>query len=333
MNAARPDEGETGRGGGVEELMSLELERASLGQLAEAFRRTGLIDRLLAIAVEEDTGLAGLRGDRTAAAMGEDGSRRVQAQVVPRRPGAVAGLAFLDDVLRAYGATVRVQHHTNDGERVAAHAPIASLHGPIGEIVVVERTVLNLLGRMCGVATTTALFMDAMTLEAPGSPTGLYDTRKTTPGLRLLEKYAVRCGGGQSHRLGLHDAVMLKDNHIAGVADDELARFVGRASARARQAGPLRFFEVEVDRLEQLDAVLTLEDGVVDIALLDNMSPDELAEAVRRRDAAGRGLFLESSGGVRMETIGLIARTRIDRVSTGALTHSAVWMDIGLDIG
>lgn len=328
---------------GVNALIELDLDAASLPQLASAFRSTGLIDRLLAIAIEEDTGPAGLLGDRTAIALNEDCDAPIEAHIVPRKPGAIAGLAFLPDIIHAFKSTVRVELHAQDGDRVPPHAPIACLRGPKREVVVIERTILNLLSRLCGVATATALFVDAMTLQAPGSPTRLYDTRKTTPGLRLLEKYAVRCGGGMSHRLGLHDAVMLKDNHIAGIPDADLPAFVKQASQRARAAGPLRFFEVEVDRLSQLDALLTLETGVIDIILLDNMPAPQLAEAVRRRNANStkpgnpstppRRPLLESSGGVHLDTIGPIAQTQIDRVSTGALTHSAVWMDIGLDVG
>ncbi|MGP1347788.1 MAG: carboxylating nicotinate-nucleotide diphosphorylase [Phycisphaerales bacterium] len=317
---------------GVDGLIELDLDDASLAQTAEAFRRTALIDRLLRIAVEEDTGGLGVAGDRTSQALGADGSQQVTAALTARAPGILAGLEFVPDVLRAFGAQITLHPALTDGQPIEARVPFATLHAPLSEVVVVERTILNLLGRLCGIATATGRFVQTIAREAPGSPTRLYDTRKTTPGLRLLEKYAVRCGGGQSHRLGLHDAVMLKDNHIAQIPDKALPEFVRAASERARAAGPLRFFEVEVDRLEQLDALLTLPDGVVDIILLDNMPPDRLAMGVQRRDAAGRRVLLEASGGVALDTIGAIARTRVDRVSTGALTHASTWLDIGLDI-
>jgi nicotinate-nucleotide pyrophosphorylase (carboxylating) len=162
----------------------------------------------------------------------------------------------------------------------------------------------------------------------------LYDTRKTTPGLRVLEKYAVRCGGGFCHRIGLFDAVLIKDNHLAGVSIAELPTFVARAAERAKGIAPRNtsFVECEVDSLEQLSALLTLPTGTLDIVLLDNMSVGQLKKACAMRDRANPKLELEASGGVNLKSIPAIASTGVDRISVGALTHSAVQLDIGLDI-
>ncbi|HHN78386.1 MAG TPA: carboxylating nicotinate-nucleotide diphosphorylase, partial [Phycisphaerales bacterium] len=255
-----------------------------------------------------------------------------EARVTARAGGVAAGLAAIDDLLAVFapGEGIAADTHARDGDPIEPGQNLATLRGPLPEIVRVERTLLNLLGRLSGVATRTARFIDAM-----GRTTSrLYDTRKTTPGLRVLEKYAVRCGGGWCHRMGLHDAVMFKDNHITGVPADRLAAHITNLVRRARAAGRSpAFVEVEVDTLEQFDALLTLEPGVVDVVLLDNMPPADLAEAVARRDRAGSPLLLEASGGVSLDTINTIAQTGIDRISVGSLTHHAVSLDIGLDIG
>jgi nicotinate-nucleotide pyrophosphorylase (carboxylating) len=199
-----------------------------------------------------------------------------------------------------------------------------------------ERLVLNLLGRLSGIATLTRKYVDAVA----GTQSRIYDTRKTTPGWRRLEKYAVRCGGGCNHRTGLFDAVLIKDNHLAvgKEATDSTARYTpAEAVARARRfieeqapepaQGPM-IVEVEVDTLEQLDEVLA---AGPDLVLLDNMTPAQLREAVRHRDARNPTVELEASGGVRLETVRQIAQSGVDRISVGALTHAAVWLDFGLD--
>jgi len=172
-------------------------------------------------------------------------------------------------------------------------------------------------------------------MQGGGCAAKLLDTRKTTPGLRVLEKYAVRCGGGFCHRLGLHDAVLIKDNHLAGLTPTEVAARVGEAAERAAKlragGAKINFFEVEVDTLEQFDALLTLPAGKIDFVLLDNMPPAMLAQAVAKRDAAGLPILLEASGGVNLESIGEIAKSGVDRISVGGLTHQAVSIDIGLD--
>lgn len=197
-----------------------------------------------------------------------------------------------------------------------------------------ERTLLNLLSRLSGIATLTRTYDRAMRSKGEVRAS-LFDTRKTTPGLRVLEKYAVRCGGGRCHRIGLYDAVLIKDNHIEGVALDKLTAWVESAATRAARLRPAaRFFEVEVDSLAQLEQVLFARLGkhpAVDIVLLDNMTPETLKMAVRWRDALSPEVQLESSGGINLHTIAGVARAGVDRISVGALTHSAPIVDLGLD--
>lgn len=299
--------------------------------LAELYRHLaadGLVRRVCELARDEDVG----RGDVTSRVCVPEGAR-TRASLVARRAGTIAGLAVLPELARVFGGGVEVEAHAADGEAVEAGAVVATLSGPKRAVLTLERTALNFVGRLSGVATTTAAYVRAMHAAGPVRA-HLYDTRKTTPGLRVLEKYAVRCGGGRCHRIGLHDAVLIKDNHLAGVGVAELARVVAEAAARAREAYPdLSFVEVEVDSLEQLRAVLSLAPGVVDVVLLDNMDVGMLREAVAMRDAAGRGVELEASGGVRPEAVAAIAATGVERISAGALTHGAVWLDVALDVG
>jgi nicotinate-nucleotide pyrophosphorylase (carboxylating) len=216
---------------------------------------------------------------------------------------------------------------------MAAGDVLAKLTGPARHVLGIERTALNLVSRLSGVATLTKRYVDA----AAGGMAKVYDTRKTTPGLRMLEKYAVRCGGGCCHRLDLGDAILIKDNHIAGVNAAELGPRVRDLGVEARRRfDTLRFVMVEVDGLEQLQSILHAAADVVDIVLLDNMDAQMLQRAAQMRDEAVKGgarrVELEASGGVTLETIGGIARTGVDRISIGALTHHAVSVDIGLDI-
>jgi nicotinate-nucleotide pyrophosphorylase (carboxylating) len=314
--------------------------------------RTGLVRRLVELAADEDLGILGERDEsgRTSgrARVGREATpleycgdittdasippdARASARVVARGAGVIAGLATVPVMLDVFTTDVRVTTHARDGQGVEAGAVLATLEGPTDEVLALERTLLNMIGRLSGIATQTSRYARAM---GTGHRAGLYDTRKTTPGLRVLEKYAVRCGGGKSHRLGLHDAVLLKDNHLAGVGVGELAAFVARVAERARALsgghGPT-FVECEVDSLEQLDALLALPKGVLDIVLLDNMDISGLREACARRDSRAPWLELEASGGVTLETIGEVARTGVDRISVGALTHSAVQLDVALD--
>jgi nicotinate-nucleotide pyrophosphorylase (carboxylating) len=230
----------------------------------------------------------------------------------------VAGVEVAAAASRLLDPRVRVEVACADGEDVAAGGTIASVEGPARAILSGERVALNFLGRLCGIATATRELVAAV---AP-HPARIVSTRKTTPGLRLLEKHAVRCGGGEAHRYGLDDAVMVKDNHRL------LAGGVGAAVARVRaRVGHLVKVEVEVDSLEELDEVLGLEG--VDAVLLDNMAPEMLREAVRR---VGGRLITEASGGVTPATAPAIAATGVDLISVGWLTHSAPALDVALDV-
>jgi nicotinate-nucleotide pyrophosphorylase (carboxylating) len=237
-----------------------------------------------------------------------------------RGSGTIAGLNPIAEGIDVFG-DVSITIVKSDGE-VASNENVALLHGETKDILFAERTILNILGYASGVATRTKLFVDAIA----GTNCAICNTRKTTPGLRLLDKYAVVCGGGTSHRLGLHDAALYKDNHLAEL--DDLQKDLGAAIACARGTSELQFVEVEVDTLTQLEKVLQLQ---VDIVLLDNMTTDLLREAVAIRDASGSSPLLEASGGVSLETVQSIAQTGVDRISIGGLTHQATWIDVGLD--
>jgi len=319
-----------------------DLNALPLPELYAHLAATGLVRRLIELARDEDLGAqspgAG-NADITSASMHEP-QRRVTAVMNTRQACTLAGIACVPDILDVFGASTRCRFepHHRDGDTVPAGTTLAAITGPLADVLTIERTLLNLVARLSGVATLTQAFVGRMATEAPRLPARLHDTRKTTPGLRMLEKYAVRCGGGNCHRLGLFDAVLIKDNHIAAVPVDTLGATVARVARAARDAarGNLRFVEVEVDSLDQLRALLTLPPGVIDIVLLDNMDSARLAEAVAMRDAALRPgtsrLELEASGGVSLETVGPIAATGVDRISAGALTHQAVSVDIGVDI-
>jgi nicotinate-nucleotide pyrophosphorylase (carboxylating) len=251
--------------------------------------------------------------------------------VVARRTGVVAGLEAAAIVARVADEQLEWRSLVADGAVVAAGAVVATLGGPTRSVLTAERVVLNLLGRMSGVATATRQLVDAVA----GTPCRIYDTRKTVPGWRLLDKLAVRLGGGWNHRMGLYDAILIKDNHLAAAAESDL----GPAAAvlRARQFVAATFppqraadvvVEIEVDSLEQLKAALP---AGPDVVLLDNMPPDEIARAVGLRNGLAPEVVLEASGGVRPETVRLIAETGVDRVSTGWPTHGAPWLDLALD--
>ena len=218
-----------------------------------------------------------------------------------------------------------------DGAVVEAGAVVARLRGATRSVLTAERVVLNLLGRMSGVATATRRLVDAVS----GTGCRVYDTRKTVPGWRLLDKLAVRLGGGWNHRMGLFDAILIKDNHLAAAAEEGLGpgeavrrarRFVAETFPPERAAATV--VEIEVDSLEQFEAVLP---AGPDVVLLDNMPPADLARAVVLRSQAAPAVILEASGGIRPETVRRIAETGVDRVSTGWPTHDAPWLDVALD--
>lgn len=271
-----------------------------------------LIEPVIRAALAEDLGRA---GDVTATACIPE-TARMRAVFAARKDGVMAGGACARLAVQALDAGATVQVRVGDGETFGAGDILIIVEGRARAILAAERTALNLLGRLCGIATLTRAYVQAV----EGTGARIADTRKTTPGLRALEKHAVACGGGINHRFGLDDAILIKDNHVA------LCGGVAEAVRRARaHAGHLMKVEVEVDSLDQLDAALT--EGP-DVIMLDNFSLDDLRRAVAR--AAG-GVTLEASGGVTLETVRAIAETGVDVISVGALTHSAPNLDIGLD--
>jgi nicotinate-nucleotide pyrophosphorylase (carboxylating) len=310
-------------------------------QAAEVVVASAAVRGLLELAREEDLGE---RGDITSAACIERDATGA-AVLACREGGVVAGLRLVPLVLEVFAPKVRFDGLVSDGARVAPGTVLGKLRGPLLGLLAAERTLLNLVGRLSGIATLTARYVEAA--AAAGGRALILDTRKTTPGLRVPEKYAVLCGGGRNYRMGLFDAALIKDNHLAGVPLGALAEFVDKAVKKARAlAGPdtkAFFAEVEVDSLDQLRAILEAGGCGVDVVLLDNMDVPKLKAAVelrnrlspRRRGARGEntGILLEASGGVTLETVGPIARTGVDRISVGALTHSAVSLDVGLDMG
>ncbi|MBW3559037.1 MAG: carboxylating nicotinate-nucleotide diphosphorylase [Proteobacteria bacterium] len=272
-----------------------------------------LIAPVVRLALAEDLGRA---GDITAAAC-VPANARLCAVFATRKPGVIAGLDCARLAISALDPAARFTPETADGQAVPAGAVLARVEANARALLAAERTALNLLGRLSGVATLTAAYVAAV----EGTGARIADTRKTTPGLRALEKHAVLCGGGVNHRFGLDDAILIKDNHVAACGG------VGPALQRARAyAGHLVRIEIEVDTLDQLDEALA---QAPDVIMLDNFSPEDLRTAVAR--AAGR-VTLEASGGVSLQTVRTIAETGVDVVSVGALTHSAPVLDIGLDV-
>jgi nicotinate-nucleotide pyrophosphorylase (carboxylating) len=237
-----------------------------------------------------------------------------------REPLTVAGLAFAEAAFRLRSRAVRIKLLARDGQRVAAGARLLAISGPARAILSAERVALNFVQRLCGVATLTAQFVDAI----KGTRARILDTRKTTPGWRRFEKYAVVCGGGRNHRLGLHDLVLIKDNHLAALRDAK-PNAIAAGVRRAREKYPQLQVEVEADTPAQVEEAAA---AGADIILLDNMSPARLRQAVKR--VAGRAQT-EASGGVNLKTVRAIAQTGVDFISVGALTHSARAVDIGLD--
>ena len=244
-----------------------------------------------------------------------------QAVIVARAEGIVAGLPAAAMVAGAVDGQLIFNALVDDCTPVRHGTRLATLSGSMRSILAVERTALNLLQRLSGIATLTSRFVDAI----KGLPTHILDTRKTTPGWRLLEKYAVRCGGGHNHRLGLYDGILIKDNHLAATAHAGIAAAV--QAARDHWHGQLPV-EIEVETLDQLRQVLPVRP---DIVLLDNMTQDQMREAVRLRSELATGVQLEASGGVMLTTVRAIAATGVDRISVGALTHSAIALDMALD--
>jgi nicotinate-nucleotide pyrophosphorylase (carboxylating) len=245
--------------------------------------------------------------------------RPMTARVVAKEHLVLAGLPMATETLRLVCPAITIELPKGDGQKVAGGTEVMRLRGSSHGILLAERVMLNLLQRLSGTATLTRKFVDAI----EGTGARVLDTRKTTPGLKLLEKYAVRCGGGVNHRLGLGDGVLLKENHLAAVGGIRAA-----VEAARRVAPNLVKIEVEVENLGQLKACLDLPE--VDGVLLDNMGLDQMREAVALRDRSGRRLFLEASGNITLDRARPIAETGVDFLSVGALTHSAPSVDLSL---
>lgn len=266
--------------------------------------------------------------DLTCAAL-IDPAESATINVVVRRDGVLAGGPVAELVFDRLDPVVAWQSLVADGAFVAAQTVVARASGPLRSLLIGERTALNFLMHLSGVATQTRKFIDAVA----GMKAVILDTRKTLPGWRALEKYAVRCGGGTNHRMGLHDGVLIKDNHLAAWVRGQRPEFgsqtIADAVRQARRVSPSGIaIEVEVDSLEQLRDALV---GLPEIVLLDNMGPPLLREAVRLRDETAPATRLEASGGITLGNVREIAETGVDRISVGALTHSAPALDIAFD--
>ena len=286
----------------------------SLGHIAGMQERVDSQRALIARALEEDLGPDRL--DVTSVALASEAQGT--AQLRTRESCRVAGVELAREVFHAVDPSLEVEILKPEGADAAAGEILLTLSGRAYSILIAERTALNFAQRLCGVATLTRRFVEA----ANRPEMALLDTRKTTPGWRALEKAAVVCGGGTNHRMGLYDAIMIKDNHVALWGGGTIADAVTAARAKF----PALKIEVEVDTLEQLEAVLP---AMPDWVLLDNMSPEKLKKAVELCDGRCQ---TEASGGISLETIGAIAATGVDAVSVGALTHAAVAIDLGLDV-
>lgn len=274
------------------------------------------IERIVAMALSEDAPWGDLTGETLIPE-----AATAAAELVAREPGVFSGARVVEAAFRLVDPLIAVEVLADDGERFATGDVLARVHGPARGILRAERVALNLVQRMSGVATLTARYVEAVA----GTRARIVDTRKTTPGLRSLERQAVRDGGGRNHRRSLSDAVMAKDNHLAvltaGGAD--LATALREARERMPHTAHL---EVEVDRIDQIEPVLA---GGVDTIMLDNFTVDELRAGVEL--VAGRAI-VEASGGVNLDSVGAIAATGVDVISVGALTHSARALDLGLDV-
>ncbi|HMO14352.1 MAG TPA: carboxylating nicotinate-nucleotide diphosphorylase [Pirellulaceae bacterium] len=286
---------------------------------------------LVELALREDLGG---RVDCTTSALVDP---RVQgsAAFVARKNGVVCGVEVAKVVCRKYSDQLSIQTLVADGQRVKTDETIAVIKGSASAILVVERTCLNFLGRLSGIASLTSEFVT----RVAGTNAKIFDTRKTTPAFRHLEKYAVRCGGGQNHRFGLFDAILIKDNHLAFAAASVTAeQSIEWAVSKAREwiadhqqelpMGLQTIVQIEVDDLQQLERALVLP---IDIVLLDNMSVADIVQAVKLRNTIQPSIELEISGGVNLDSVRDFASTGVERISVGAITHSAINFDIGLD--
>ena len=299
--------------------------------MRSAFPRYDEVVALIQLARQED-----LRDDDVTSRLLIPEHQAGTGLLVQKQAGVACGLPMVQMICRVYDSRLRVEtlpgspiellegRYTPDPRRL----PLLRITGPLRSILSAERVVLNFLQRLSGVATQTHRYVKAI----QGTGARIYDTRKTTPGWRTLEKYAVRCGGGENHRMGLYDGLLVKDNHIAAIPLPKLAEQLAQIVSTSRREAPARFIQIEVDTLDQLREVLKVDR--LDSILLDNMDCPTMLRAVQMRVHAGRKgqVELEASGGITLAGIRAIAQTGVERVSVGALTHSAVALDLGLDV-
>ncbi len=280
---------------------------------------------LIRAAIKEDLG----RGDVTAALM-DAPTEPAKFRLLAKQDGVFAGGEIAASILTQYDPNIDIEWSAagRDSATFDVDTTLANITGPLSAILSAERVLLNFLQRLCGVATATHAYVKAIT----GTTAKIYDTRKTTPGWRSLEKYAVRCGGGCNHRTGLFDAVLIKDNHLAGVSTQRFASVIfdmlNKLDPRDNKPS---FVEVEVDNLDQYEQLLKVVG--VDIILLDNFSTDDLIRAVELRSEQGlqNNIELEASGGITLDTVHGVAETGVDRISVGAITHSVTALDLSLE--
>jgi len=281
------------------------------------------VQPLIRMAMEEDLG----SGDVTTNLLFKDGTT-AEERIVSREEIVIAGLPVIEEILRQYDERLKMIAHFRDGQPAHVGNKLATIRGPLRSMLSVERVMLNFLQRLSGIATTTSRYVRAV----KGTKAKIYDTRKTLPGWRLLEKYAVRCGGGYNHRLGLYDGILIKDNHMAELGKSFPAR-IRRLVEDAKEVKGVKFIAVEVDHVDnQLNYVLKIPG--IDIVLLDNMGQWQLKHAVEMRDemcGKGKGPLLEASGNVNLNNVSEIAQCGVDRIAVGAITHSAAAVDIGMD--
>ncbi len=294
------------------------MSTVDLPQLLPAERTDA--ERLIRLALEEDLGTAGDITSTTLIPADAQGA----VQITARRAGVLAGLPLVALVFEQLDPSVQLEIRASDGTAVRPGAVIAELSGPVRSLLTGERTALNFLTHLSGIASLTRQFVDAVA----GTRAVILDTRKTLPGYRRLQKYAVRCGGGRNHRQGLFDAVLIKDNHLAAWSTDP-AHTLADAIRAARSRVPSDVtVEIEVDSLTQLREALP---AGPDMVLLDNMPPPEMREAVALRNQMAPGVLLEASGGVTLANVRSIAETGVERISVGTLTHSAPALDLAFD--
>ena len=279
---------------------------------------TDVIDLIVKYALREDVG----RGDITSAGVLGPSQRHIKAALLAKETGILCGMDVAERVFRHVDANLRFLPVATDGETVEEDRELAYIDGNASSILIGERAALNFLGHLSGIATLTRRYVD----KVKGTRAQILDTRKTTPNLRILEKYAVLTGGGANHRMGLYDQVLIKDNHLRILKDTPIPVIVANAKKALQKSSVVG---LEVKNLKEFAEALKTP---LDYILLDNMMPDLIKEAVSMRQKAGSKIWLEVSGGVDLDTVRSYAETGVERISVGALTHSAIWLDVSLDI-